>query len=123
VCSYGFFYLRHKHHFASYHHITSHSMHHTSFCITKKPRRRGEIAPSKILIESQKECVIAQHVPSVDILYYMRPTFVNNGIRKILFAKHEKKGRCFFAKGSKNCMYVDFMHHKEIYYINVHTNT
>jgi hypothetical protein len=52
----------------------------------------------------------------------MKPTFVNSGIRKILFAKHEKKGRCFFAKGSKNGTYADFMHHKEIYYINIHTN-
>jgi hypothetical protein len=46
--------------------------------------------------------VTVQDVPSADILYYMKPTFVNSGIRKILFfAKHEKKGRCFFTKGSK----------------------
>jgi hypothetical protein len=36
------------------------------------------------------------------------------------FTKHEKKGRCFFAEGSKNGMYVNFMHRKEIYYINLH---
>jgi hypothetical protein len=49
-----------------------------------------------------KRNVIAQDVSSADILYYMKLTFVNSGIRKILFfAKHEKKGRCFFAKGSK----------------------
>jgi hypothetical protein len=46
--------------------------------------------------------VTAQDVPSSDILYYMKLTFINSGIRKILFfAKHEKKGMCFFAKGSK----------------------
>jgi hypothetical protein len=46
--------------------------------------------------------VTTQGVPSADILYYMRLTFVNSGIRKIFFfVKHEKKGRCFFAKGSK----------------------
>jgi hypothetical protein len=47
-----------------------------------------------------KRNVTAQDVPSTDILYYMKLTFVNSGIRKILFfANHEKKGRCFFAKG------------------------
>jgi hypothetical protein len=49
-----------------------------------------------------KRNVTAQDMPSTDILYYTKLTFVNSGIRKILFfAKHEKKGRCFFAKGSK----------------------
>jgi hypothetical protein len=38
------------------------------------------------------------------------------------FAKHEKKVRCFFAEGSKIGMYTDFMHSKEIYHINIHTN-
>jgi hypothetical protein len=68
--------------------------------------------------------VTAQDVPLTDILYYMKLTFVNNGIRKILFfAKHEKKGRCFFRQRLKDGMYEDFMHRKEIYYINVHINT
>jgi hypothetical protein len=34
--------------------------------------------------------------------------------------KHEKKGRCFFAEGSKTGMCVCFMLHKEINYNNVH---
>jgi hypothetical protein len=69
-----------------------------------------------------KERAIAQHIPSADILYYTKLTFINNDIREILFfAKHEKKGRCFFAM-LKNGIYEDFMHHKEIYYINVQTN-
>jgi hypothetical protein len=29
----------------------------------------------------------------------------------------------FFRQRLKNGTYVDFMHHKEIYYVNVHTNT
>jgi hypothetical protein len=33
------------------------------------------------------------------------------------FMKCEKKGRCFFAYGSKNGTYEDFTRHKEIYYI------
>jgi hypothetical protein len=49
-----------------------------------------------------KECVVSQHMLSADILYYTKLAFVNSGIRKVLsFAKHEKKGRCFFAEGSK----------------------
>jgi hypothetical protein len=71
-----------------------------------------------------KECDVAQHMSSVEILYYTKLTFVNSGIGEILFfVKHEKKGRCFFCQRLKNSTYVDFMHHKEIYYINVHTNT
>jgi hypothetical protein len=66
-----------------------------------------------------KECALAQHIPSIDILVNTKLTFINSGIRKILFfAKHEKKGRCSFRQRLKNGMYEDFMHHKEIYYIN-----
>jgi hypothetical protein len=36
------------------------------------------------------------------------------------FTKHEKKGRCFFAEGSKNYMCVNFMHRKETCYSNLH---
>jgi hypothetical protein len=36
--------------------------------------------------------------------------------------KREKKGRCFFATGSKNGMYEGSTLHKEIYYINILTN-
>jgi hypothetical protein len=91
------------HHTIISYHIISYRIasHHTSFCISKKPWIRREIAPSKNICRITKECAIARHIPSTDILNYTRPTFVNNGVRKILFAKHEKKGRCFFAKGSK----------------------
>ena len=36
--------------------------------------------------------------------------------------KHEKKGMCFFCQRLKNGMYESFMHNKEIYYNNIHTN-
>jgi hypothetical protein len=39
------------------------------------------------------------------------------------FLKREKKERCFFRRRLKNGMYECFMHHKEIYYINIHTNS
>jgi hypothetical protein len=35
------------------------------------------------------------------------------------YTKHEKKGRCFFAEGSKRYV-CNFMHCKEIYYNNLH---
>jgi hypothetical protein len=40
------------------------ALYHTSFCIRKRLWRRREIAPW-------------QHVSSVDIIYYTKPTFVN----------------------------------------------
>jgi hypothetical protein len=48
---------------------------------------------------------------------YHTTTWLQKGF---FFTKHEKKGRCFFVEGSKNGMYANFMHRKEIYYINVH---
>ena len=46
--------------------------------------------------------VTAQDVPSADILYYMKLTFINSGIRKILFsAKHERRERVFSPKAQK----------------------
>jgi hypothetical protein len=32
---------------------------------------------------------------------------------RVLFTKHEKKGRCFFAEGSKTVCIRNFMHRKE----------
>jgi hypothetical protein len=64
--------------------------------------KQRKVALPKKIDRIMKRNVIAQDVSSADILYYMKLTFVNSGIRKILFfAKHEKKGMCFFVKGSK----------------------
>jgi hypothetical protein len=95
------FYLRHKHHFASYHHIISHSIASYIILHQQKAVEKKGICSFENTYRIMKECVVAQHKPSTDILYYTKLTFINSGIRKILFAKHEKKGRCFFAKGSK----------------------
>jgi hypothetical protein len=56
-----------------------------------------------------KQCAEAQTIPSADIILHTKEIFVDNDIiqqlwhRKgdFLFAKHEKKGMCFFAEGSK----------------------
>jgi hypothetical protein len=71
-----------------------------------------------------KEHTKAQDMPSADIFSHKRLIFISSDIRRIFFfVNNEKKGSCFFASGSKNGKYEGFMHHKEIYYINTHTNT
>jgi hypothetical protein len=94
------FYLRHKHHFASYHHIISYSIASYNILHQQIAVEKKENCSFRDTYRIMKECVVAQHMPLAGILYYTMLTFFNSGIRKILFfAKHEKKGRCFFAKG------------------------
>jgi hypothetical protein len=75
-----------------------------------------------------EQCAEAQSVPLAIIMprESSSTTILYNscGIRRgdFFFAKHEKKGRCFFTKGSKTGMYIDFIHNKEIYYIHIHTD-
>jgi hypothetical protein len=70
-----------------------------------------------------KRNTTTQVMPLVYIYSYTKLIFVSNGIMRIFFfVTHEKKGRCFSPK-LKNGTYEDFMHRKEIYYINVNTNT
>jgi hypothetical protein len=59
--------------------------HHTSFCISKKAIEKKEICSFENTCRILKECVVAQHKPSTDILCYTKLTFVNSGIRKIFF--------------------------------------
>jgi hypothetical protein len=47
--------------------------------------------------------------------------FIKLAIEGISFlTKHEKKGMCFFAEGSKTVCVQSFTHRKEIYYCNLH---
>jgi hypothetical protein len=62
-----------------------------------------------------KECAVAHDMLSADVFLHRRGIF--------FFVKHEKNGRCFFRQRLKNGMYVSFMHHKEIYYIDIHANS
>jgi hypothetical protein len=132
------FYLQHKHHFASYHHIILHSI--TSYIILhqQKTVEKKENCSFKNTCRIMKECAVAQDMPSADIFVHRRGIFVSSittqqpwhntqyridrrGI--FFFVKHEKKGRCFFRQRLKNGMYESFMHHKEIGYINTHANS
>jgi hypothetical protein len=63
-----------------------------------------------------KQCAEAQSIPSADIILHSKEIFVGNVIIQrpwqrirysinkggnFFFAKYEKKGRCFYAEGSK----------------------
>lgn len=62
--------------------------HHTSFCISKKSGRNKEkLLPRKYLSDHKRTCCSTRYA------------FGRRGI--FFFMKHEKKGRCFFARGSK----------------------
>jgi hypothetical protein len=39
---------------------------------------------------------------------FLRSEDIFSEARIFFFTKHEKKGRCFFAEGSKNGMYIKF---------------
>jgi hypothetical protein len=107
------FYLWHKHHFASYHHNISHSI--ASYIILHQQmtmEKKGNCS-FKNTCRIAKECDTLQHISSADIFYYTKPTFVNSDIRKIFFATHEKKGRCFSPKAQK--WYVRRFHASQRY--------
>jgi hypothetical protein len=107
--------LRHKHHIVSYHYIILHSI--KSYIISHQQENCGEgrMLLQKYLMD-YKQCAKAQSIPSTDIILHSREIFINNVIIQqpwqrmsysinrgddFFFAKHEKKGRSFFAEGSK----------------------
>jgi hypothetical protein len=130
------FYLWHKHHIASYHHIISHSI--ASYIILHQQKSCGK---GKCSFENTcrivKECAEAQSIPSTDIFLHSRGIFISSItiqqpwknmwysiVRRDNFSSWSMKRReGFFRQRLKNGTYEGFMHHKEIYYINVHTNT
>jgi hypothetical protein len=98
------------------------SLHHTSYRIRQQNCEEGKI------LDEWNNILKHKRVPSAVVILHARKDFADNNIIQQLwhrwgdffFVKHEKKGRCFFAEGSKNGMYTTFMRHKEIYYINKH---
>jgi hypothetical protein len=67
-----------------------------------------------------EQCAGAQSVPSAIII------FVDNNIiqqlcyRRALSLRSMKRREGVFGRRLKNGMYTNFMHRKEIYYINIH---
>jgi hypothetical protein len=84
-----------------------------------------------------KQCAKVQSIPSTVITLHNREIFDSNVIiqqslqsmrysnnrgGKIFIAKHEKKGRCFFAERSKMvCTQISCITKKQDY-INIHIN-
>jgi hypothetical protein len=116
VCTCVGFYLRHKHHFASYHHVISHSI--IPYIILhqlKAVEQKGNCSFENTC-RIMKECVVTQDMPLTHIFLHKEGSFTSsitmqqprknthNRIDRgkiFFFVKHEKKGRCFFASGSK----------------------
>jgi hypothetical protein len=72
VCICVGFYLWHKYHFASYHHIISHSI--TSYIILHKQKamEKKENCSFKNTCRITKECAVTQDMPSADIFLHRR---------------------------------------------------
>jgi hypothetical protein len=107
VCVFGIIII--LHHFISSFRIT---LHHTSYCIDGT---RIEYEANLRQMLRQNENVLRHEV---SLRKYSLIRLVVQGIS--FFTKHEKKGRCFFAEGSKTICVQSFMHRKEIYYSNLH---
>jgi hypothetical protein len=83
--------LRHRHHFASYHHIISHNI--ISYCINGTKIEYEANLPQML---RQNENVVRHEVS------FGKYSLIRLAIEGVsFFMKHEKKGRCFFAEGSK----------------------
>jgi hypothetical protein len=85
--------LRHRHHFVSCHHIILHNIHHTSYHINDI-KIGYEAKLRQILCQNEN---VLRH--EVNFRKYSFIRLVIEGAS--FFTKHENKGRCFFAEGSK----------------------
>jgi hypothetical protein len=93
--------LRHPHHFASYHHIISHNI--TSYIILHQWHKNQIRSQSSAMLR-QNETVLRHEVSFGKYRFISLVTRRDLSLDKawiFFFTKHEKKGRCFFAEGSK----------------------
>jgi hypothetical protein len=73
-----------------------------------------------------KQCARAQSTPSTIIILHAKKIFVDNNIiqqlchRSALSLQSMKRREGVFRRRLKNGMNANFMHRKEIYYINIH---
>jgi hypothetical protein len=96
--------------------------HHTSFCITKKLwGNKGELLFQKNWSDYEKKYYIISHAFSRYILLHkvnLRQQWHNENL---FLCDALKEWKVFFRQRLKNGTFEGFMHHKEIYYINIHT--
>jgi hypothetical protein len=122
-----------------HHTITLHriALHHTSYRISEKVEEKKKCSFGNIYW-IMKECVEAQSIHSADIFLHNREIFVSNIIIQqpwqsmwysinrggnLSLRSMKRREGVFSSKAQKNGTYVGFRHRKEIYYINLHTNT
>jgi hypothetical protein len=119
--------LRHSHHFASYHHIISHNI--TSYIILHQRHETWIRSWSSAHASSKQKGAKArsklQEIQFYQLCCKKVSLFTEHGYLSLrstdlFFTKHEKKGRCFFAEGSKMVCVQNFMHRKEINCNNLH---
>jgi hypothetical protein len=85
--------LRHHHHLASYHHSVQHNI--TSYIISRQ-QQKGLNTKQVFGKTFVKENMLKHEANSGKYIFI---GLTKGGV--YLFTKHEKKGRCFFAEGSK----------------------
>jgi hypothetical protein len=111
--------LRHKHHTTSF----RIALHHTSCRISNEFGAEG-----KCFFQNMRRmnvCWSTKHIFgnynfTCQENFHRQRYYTIAALQKgSFFTKHEKKGRCFSPK-AQNGMNANFMHRKEIYYINIH---
>jgi hypothetical protein len=116
--------LRHHYHFASYHHIISHSIasHHTSYCINDTRMEYGADFRKTLskLHEVNFELQLRQpaHKRGSSLCEAWISLFLRT--TDLFSLRSMKRRKDVFCRRLKNGMYVSFMHRREINYNNLH---
>jgi hypothetical protein len=98
--------------------------HHTSFCITKKVwGNKGKLLFWKNWSNYEMKYYSTSHAFGRYLLLHEVNLRQQRHNENLFLCDTWKEGKVFFRQRLKNGTYEGFMHHKEIYYINIHTNT
>ena len=98
--------------------------HHTSFCITKKVwGNKGELLFRKNWSDYEKKYYSTSHAFSRYLLLHEVNLCKQWHNENLFLCETWKEGKMFFRQRLKNGTHEGFIHRKEIYYINIHTNT
>jgi hypothetical protein len=100
------------------------ALHHTSCRISSKIVEKESCFFQNM--QCMEQCAGAQSVPSAIIILHAKKIFIDNNniqqlyCRRALSLRSMKRRKVFFRRRLKNGMYANFMHRKEIDYINIH---
>jgi hypothetical protein len=110
--------IRHKHHVASYHCIIPHSI--TSYIVSHQQQK---LSMKQIFGNNAMSDNVLRHEANLrQIQFYMESLLTHNGfaIKGLFSLRSIKRREGVFSPKAQNGMCVNFMHRKEIYYINLH---